>query len=111
TPVFEARDVVVGGRYGDRREIRSGLREGEEVVVSGTFAVDAEFQLAGKAHMMESGGEPAEAAVPAAVLGAYLRHTEALVASDAAAALRAAADLKAAVDASPRTGARWAPVR
>ncbi len=111
TPVFEARDVVVGARYGDQREIRSGLQAGDVVVVSGTFAVDAEFQLAGKAHMMESRGEATEPGVPEAVLSAYLRHAEALVASDAAAALRAAADLKAAVAASPRTGAPWAPVR
>jgi YHS domain-containing protein len=43
--VFEPRAVETGWRAGDRVEVRSGLDEGDRIVVSGTFLVDSESQL------------------------------------------------------------------
>jgi len=40
---FERRDVVIGGKIGDRVQILSGIVAGELVVVGGAFAVKAEF--------------------------------------------------------------------
>ena len=42
---FEPRAVVVGERSGDAIEIREGVREGERVVVSANFLIDAESNL------------------------------------------------------------------
>jgi len=42
---FETREVVTAERYGDRVQIVKGLKEGESVVVSGTFLVDSESRL------------------------------------------------------------------
>ena len=42
---FEPRTVVVGQRSGDVVEIRTGVREGELVVVSANFLIDAESNL------------------------------------------------------------------
>jgi Cu(I)/Ag(I) efflux system membrane fusion protein len=42
---FEPRTVVVGERSGDVVEIREGVREGERVVVSANFLIDAESNL------------------------------------------------------------------
>jgi Cu(I)/Ag(I) efflux system membrane fusion protein len=53
---FEMREVVLGLSLGDDYEIESGLQEGEEVVVHGTFAIDAAAQLAGKPSMMNRQG-------------------------------------------------------
>lgn len=43
--LFEPRDVTLGRRGGDLVEIRSGVAEGEDVVVSGNFLIDAESNL------------------------------------------------------------------
>lgn len=43
--MFEARDVDVGLRYGDKYQILSGLKEGDEVAASGGFLIDSESQL------------------------------------------------------------------
>jgi Cu(I)/Ag(I) efflux system membrane fusion protein len=45
TDMFEAHDVTVGLRYGDKYQILSGLYEGEEVASSGGFLIDSESQL------------------------------------------------------------------
>jgi Cu(I)/Ag(I) efflux system membrane fusion protein len=45
TGVFEPRRVQMGWRSGDRVEIVDGLKEGERVVVEGTFLVDSETRL------------------------------------------------------------------
>lgn len=42
---FEPRPVVVGQRLDDQVEIREGVREGERVVVSANFLIDAESNL------------------------------------------------------------------
>ncbi len=43
--MFEARDVNVGLRYGEKYQILSGLKEGDEVAASGGFLIDSESQL------------------------------------------------------------------
>ena len=45
--VFEAREVQVGLRAGDRVEIVKGLAPGERIVVSGTFLLDSETRMPG----------------------------------------------------------------
>jgi len=49
---FAMREVVLGPMLDDRYIIESGLQEGEEVAVSGTFSIDAAAQLSGKPSMM-----------------------------------------------------------
>lgn len=70
---FEPRAVVVGQRSGDRVEIREGVREGERVVVSANFLIDAESNLqsalddlgAHQAREATPGQSPAAAGTPA----------------------------------------------
>lgn len=51
-PIFEIREVELGIKNGDLYTIVDGLSKGEEVVVNGTFTVDAAAQLQGKRSMM-----------------------------------------------------------
>jgi Cu(I)/Ag(I) efflux system membrane fusion protein len=56
---FKLREVTLGASLGDAYIIKEGLLEGEEIVVNGTFTVDAASQLAGKPSMMNpEGGKP-----------------------------------------------------
>lgn len=55
-PAFVKRDVILGNQLHDSYEILHGLNEGEEIVVNGTFNVDAAAQLAGKSSMMNTDG-------------------------------------------------------
>ena len=58
-PVFEMREVKLGRSVGNTYEVLSGLNNGEEIVVNGTFTVDAAAQLQGKKSMMNaSAGMP-----------------------------------------------------
>ncbi|SDK92382.1 membrane fusion protein, Cu(I)/Ag(I) efflux system [Salinimicrobium catena] len=60
-PVFEMREVKLGRTVGDNYEVLEGLQNGDEVVVNGTFTVDAAAQLQGKKSMMNSSeGMPAD---------------------------------------------------
>lgn len=43
--IFEARTVQIGNRYGDKYQILSGLREGDEIAATGGFLIDSESQL------------------------------------------------------------------
>jgi Cu(I)/Ag(I) efflux system membrane fusion protein len=52
------REVTLGPALGDSYIIESGLQEGEEIAVSGTFSIDAAAQLAGKPSMMSPEGGP-----------------------------------------------------
>ena len=56
---FIMREVVLGPELGDGYLIESGLQEGEEIAVNGTFSIDAAAQLAGKPSMMNPEGGPA----------------------------------------------------
>jgi Cu(I)/Ag(I) efflux system membrane fusion protein len=53
---FKLREVTLGTSLGDAYIIKEGLSEGEEIVVNGTFTVDAASQLAGKPSMMSPDG-------------------------------------------------------
>jgi Cu(I)/Ag(I) efflux system membrane fusion protein len=44
---LEPRGIQLGGRFGDFYEVRSGLSEGERVVTSANFLIDAEAQVQG----------------------------------------------------------------
>ena len=55
-PEFELREVELGKAAGDYYEILSGLKPSEEIVVKGTFTVDAAAQLQGKKSMMNVQG-------------------------------------------------------
>ncbi len=49
---FMMREVTLGPALGDSYLVESGIDEGEEIAVSGTFSIDAAAQLAGKPSMM-----------------------------------------------------------
>jgi Cu(I)/Ag(I) efflux system membrane fusion protein len=49
---FTLREVLLGTTLGDYIKVLSGISEGEFVVASGVFAIDASAQLAGKKSMM-----------------------------------------------------------
>jgi Cu(I)/Ag(I) efflux system membrane fusion protein len=51
-PKFTGREISLGPRAGDYYIVRHGLTEGEQVVVSGNFRIDADLQLKGKQSMM-----------------------------------------------------------
>jgi Cu(I)/Ag(I) efflux system membrane fusion protein len=53
---FIMREVDLGVSLGETYVIRSGLVEGEEIAVNGTFSIDAAAQLAGKRSMMNPEG-------------------------------------------------------
>ncbi len=62
TPTFEGREIVLGPRAGDYYLVRSGLEEGELVVVKGNFKIDSALQIMAKPSMMtpDSDGPSAE---------------------------------------------------
>jgi membrane fusion protein, copper/silver efflux system len=51
-PIFKMREIGLGPMLGDSYIVTDGLSEGEEIVTSGTFSVDAAAQLEGKPSMM-----------------------------------------------------------
>jgi Cu(I)/Ag(I) efflux system membrane fusion protein len=59
-PTFEGREVELGPRGGDWYVVRSGLAEGDEVVVQGAFKLDSELQIRARPSMMspEDGPPP-----------------------------------------------------
>jgi Cu(I)/Ag(I) efflux system membrane fusion protein len=52
--VFEPRSVQIGWRSGNQVEIVNGLKEGERVVVEGTFLVDSESRLKPAAPQLDN---------------------------------------------------------
>lgn len=52
--IFRMREIQTGYETGKMIEVLDGLKEGDQVVSHGTFAVDAAAQLAGKASMMNA---------------------------------------------------------
>jgi len=56
-PKFRLTEVRLGASLGDSYEIVEGLESDDEIVVNGTFSVDAAAQLAGKASMMNQARE------------------------------------------------------
>jgi len=51
-PIFKMREIELGPMLGESYVVTDGLAEGEEIVTSGTFSVDAAAQLEGKPSMM-----------------------------------------------------------
>ena len=54
--LFKMREVELGPMLGESYVVTDGLNEGEEIVTSGTFSVDAAAQLEGKPSMMNTSG-------------------------------------------------------
>ncbi len=52
---FTPRQVKLGATAGDRREVLSGLREGEKVVAAANFFIDSQAQLASGSSIQWSG--------------------------------------------------------
>ncbi len=50
--VFQGREIVLGPRAEQGWVVRSGLEEGEEVVVNGAFKIDSELQIRAQPSMM-----------------------------------------------------------
>ena len=53
---FKMREVTLGPALGNAYVIETGLEQGEEIAVNGTFSIDAAAQLAGKPSMMSPEG-------------------------------------------------------
>lgn len=51
-PIFEGREIVLGTRVGKQYVVKSGLSEGDEVVVKGNFKIDSAMQISAKPSMM-----------------------------------------------------------
>lgn len=116
-PTYEGREVLLGPRAGDFYTVRSGVSEGEEVVVNGAFRVDSAMQIMAKPSMMmpQGGGggtghqhgsqpmgrEQAQTTLPESfifslkpVYAAYLDAQEALAADDLSTFIQATEDLR-----------------
>jgi membrane fusion protein, copper/silver efflux system len=96
---FIMREITLGPSLGDSYLVESGLNEGEEIAVSGTFSIDAAAQLAGKASMMMP-PESKTMEVPKAfreqvtvVANAYFDVKNALVNDDAETTQKAAGEI------------------
>ena len=59
---FRAMEVQVGAEGGGQSEIRSGLKPGDRVVLSGQFLIDSEASLSAAVARLEGAGEKREAA-------------------------------------------------
>ena len=92
---FKLREISLGPALGDSYVVLDGLQENEEIVVNGTFTVDAAAQLQGKASMMNPRSDKTSADtmmkmdIPGGfqehfkpVLSDYIDLKDALVASD-----------------------------
>jgi Cu(I)/Ag(I) efflux system membrane fusion protein len=55
-PIFKIREISLGPMLGESYVVIDGLSEGEEIVTSGTFSIDAAAQLEGKPSMMNPEG-------------------------------------------------------
>lgn len=53
-PTYEGREIVLGPRAGEHYIVRSGLDDGERVVVNGAFKIDSALQLLAKPSMMSA---------------------------------------------------------
>jgi Cu(I)/Ag(I) efflux system membrane fusion protein len=69
---FASRTVVAGTESGDRIEIRSGLQQGEQVVVAAQFLLDSEANLGAGLDRLEGGAAPSSG--PAASADPHAAH-------------------------------------
>ncbi len=61
---LEPRIVQLGSKYGDIYEVQSGLTEGERVVASANFLIDAESKVQGALKEFDEGEKAQETASP-----------------------------------------------
>ncbi|MBN1863639.1 MAG: efflux RND transporter periplasmic adaptor subunit, partial [Victivallales bacterium] len=54
--VYEGREVVLGPKAGGHYVVKSGLEEGDRVVVKGAFKIDSSLQLLARPSMMSQDG-------------------------------------------------------
>jgi len=54
-PTFEGREIILGSRAGDFFLVKSGLSEGEHVVVNGAFNIDSSLQIKAQSSMLSMG--------------------------------------------------------
>jgi len=102
-PVFEMREITLGVKMGSEYNVLEGLENGDEIVTSGTFTVDAAAQLQGKKSMMnkeEAAATPKKRHVSkdfqnqlSMVFNAYINLKDALVADDSVSSKAAAKKL------------------
>jgi len=59
---FQPVEVVAGEEFGDQVEIRSGVAEGDKIVVSGQFLIDSEASVRESLKRMDSDSSPAAGA-------------------------------------------------
>ncbi|MEL0272618.1 MAG: efflux RND transporter periplasmic adaptor subunit, partial [Flavobacteriaceae bacterium] len=99
---FELREVEVGREDAEYYTVLSGLTEGESVVVSGAFQIDASAQLRGLESMMSYQSEASESITPftaqedsmmSILVQPYLTLKDELVRSDAKAATATAKEM------------------
>jgi membrane fusion protein, copper/silver efflux system len=101
---FMMREVNLGPSLGDSYLVESGLDDGEEIAVSGTFSIDAAAQLAGKPSMMTPPESKTMETPQAfreqitAVANAYFEVKNALVNDDAETAQKTAAKVSGSVE-------------
>jgi Cu(I)/Ag(I) efflux system membrane fusion protein len=102
---FIMREVTLGSALGDSYLVESGLKEGEEIAVNGTFSIDAAAQLAGKRSMMSPSSlsnplsvdnQAKEAIQP--LYTSYLKWKDALTKDNFEEAQRMATNMKSALD-------------
>jgi len=62
---FRAAPVEIGRESGGQSEIRSGLKAGDKVVLSGQFLIDSEASLSATVARLEGGSEAPPGAAPA----------------------------------------------
>lgn len=61
-PLYEAVEVRLGPKMGDVFPVVAGLSEGEHVVTSGAFALDADLQIRGGSSLMTRGDDTTQTA-------------------------------------------------
>ena len=61
---LEPRTVQLGMKYGDRYQVRSGLRENERVIASANFLIDAESKVQGALKHFADGDRTDENVTP-----------------------------------------------
>lgn len=106
---FEGREVELGPRAGNYYIVRSGLREGEQVVVNGAFKIDSALQIQAKPSMMNpvrqnaatvhdhgDAGKERPSALPR-IFSAYLAVQQGLSTDQLSAALVGAEHVRAAL--------------
>ncbi|MDA3844590.1 MAG: efflux RND transporter periplasmic adaptor subunit [Candidatus Kapabacteria bacterium] len=71
-PAFEMREITIGDDLGEFFIVESGLEENEEIVVNGTFKIDAAAQLNGNYSSMN---RPAESEKKAGEIPDYSKNT------------------------------------